>query len=58
MELSNSNIKKILYVFKRKLFVYFHKWNPALFGPRSKNKENQPRENFLYSRKMELANSF
>ena len=53
MELSNSNIKKILYVFKRKLFVYFHKWNPALFGPRLKNKEN-----FLYSRKMELANSF
>ena len=30
MELSSSNIKKIIIFLKIKLFLYFWKWNPAL----------------------------
>ena len=41
--------KNSLYFLKRKLFLYFWKWNPALFSPSSKNKKNPPQENYLYS---------
>ena len=65
MELSSSNIKKnfriwnfvalilkkFLYFLKRKLFLYFRKWNPALFTTSLKNKRNPPREESLYFRK-------
>ena len=30
--------KNSLYFLKRKLFLYFRKWNPAIFKPSSKNK--------------------
>ena len=33
MELSSCNIKKFLHFLKRKLFLNFRKWNPALFKP-------------------------
>ena len=44
MELSSSNIKKIIFLhfFKKKLFLYSRKWNPALFSPSSNNKKNPP----------------
>ena len=38
--------KKLSYFLKRNLFLYFRKWNPALFIPSLKIKENTPR-NFL-----------
>ena len=45
-------LKKFFYFLKGKLFLYFWKWNNALFSPRSKNKKNPPpQENFLYFRK-------
>ena len=45
-------LKKFLYFLKGKLFLYFWKWNHALFRPRSKNKKNPPpQENFLYFRR-------
>ena len=57
MEISESKIKEFLFFFlKRKLFLYFRKWNPAFFSSRLKNKKNPPRENFLYSGKIELSN--
>ena len=37
-ELSDSKIKNVLYFLKRKLFLYFRKWNPAIFKSSSKNK--------------------
>ena len=37
MELSSFDIKKKLYFLKRKLFLYFRKWNPALSKPKPKN---------------------
>ena len=39
MELSGSSIKKCLICLKRKLFLYFWKWNSALFSPSSKNEK-------------------
>ena len=47
MKLFSSIFKILLYFLKRKLFLYFRKWNPALFSPSSKNKKNSPRENYL-----------
>ena len=38
--------KKLSYFLKRNLFLYFRKWNPALFIPSLKIKKNTPR-NFL-----------
>ena len=35
-------LKKFLYFLKRKLFIYFWKWNPAFFSPSSKNKKIHP----------------
>ena len=32
IEFSSSNIKKILIFSQKKSFLYFQKWNPALFG--------------------------
>ena len=32
-------LKSLLYFLKRKLFLYFRKWNPAVFSPSSKNKK-------------------
>ena len=39
--------KKLLHLLKGKVFLYFLKWNLALFTPNSKNKRNPPQENFL-----------
>ena len=36
IEPSGSNIKKFLYCLKRNVFLYFRKWNPAIFKPRLK----------------------
>ena len=56
MELSSSNIKKIvifsqrklfLYFLKRKLFLYFQERNPALFSPSLKNKKQFTQRKFL-----------
>ena len=53
MDLSSSNIKKViifsqirasLYILKRKIFLYFQKWNPELFSPSSKNKKIYPKK--------------
>ena len=35
-------LKKFLYSLKRKLFLYFQQWNPALFTPIAKNIQNLP----------------
>ena len=60
MELSNSNTKRIISFFQKKLFLYFLKrnfflyfrtWNPVIFTPSSKNNVNPPRGNLLYFRK-------
>ena len=45
--------KKLSYFLKRNLFLYFRKWNPALFIPSLKIKKKTPRETFLYFRKTE-----
>ena len=38
MELFDSKIKKLLiFSQKKKLFLYFQEWNPALLSPGSKN---------------------
>ena len=47
MKLSSSNIKKFLYFLKRKLFLYFWKWNPALFTPGSKKKKSTPGKSLI-----------
>ena len=41
-ELSSLDIKNLLYFLERKFFLYFRKWNSALFSPSSKNKRNPP----------------
>ena len=47
MELSSFNIKQFLYFLKRKFFLYFRKWNPALFKPRlEKSKKSTLRKAF------------
>ena len=43
-------IKFHLFYLKRDLLLYFQKWNPVLFSPSSKNKEDPPRENFSRER--------
>ena len=43
-------LKNFLYFFKRKLFLYFCKWNPALFSPSSKNKNKSTLRKFLILR--------
>ena len=40
-------LKIFLYSLKRKLFLYFRQWNPALFNPIAKNIQNLPWEKFL-----------
>ena len=35
-------LKNFLYFLRRNLFLYFWKWNPALFSPSSKNKKIHP----------------
>ena len=45
-------LKTFLYFLKRKLFLYFRKWSPALFIPILKKKKSPPRESFLYSGKV------
>ena len=35
-------LKIFLYSLKRKLFLYFRQWNPALFNPIAKNIQNLP----------------
>ena len=42
MEISSSNMEKILYFLKTKHLLYFRKRNPALFSPRLKNKKVHP----------------
>ena len=46
MELSKSKIL-LLYFLKRKLFLYFRKWNPALFKPGLENRKNYPLKKVL-----------
>ena len=67
MELSSSNIeskpfflkrKLLFYFLKKKHFLYFQEWSPALFSRSLKNKRNRPRENFLYFRKRRLRKDF
>ena len=36
IEPSGSNVKKFLYSLRRNVFLYFRKWNPAIFKPRLK----------------------
>ena len=43
--------KKCLYFLKRKLHLYFWKWNLAHFTLSLENKRNPPEENFLYFKK-------
>ena len=52
----NLRLKNFFFFLKRKLFLYFRKWNPAFFSSSLKNKKNPPQENFLYSGKIELSN--
>ena len=55
-------LKNVLYFFKRKLFLYFQKCNPALSDPRLKNKKIYPEKisyililkNLLYFLKRKL----
>ena len=55
MELSNSNIIFFfLYFLKRKLFLYFPKWNPAHFSLSLKNKRIPTREIFLILQETEI----
>ena len=51
-------LKKLLYLLKGKVFLYFLKWNLALFTPNSKNKRNPPQENFLRFRKRKPRRNF
>ena len=62
----NSACKKFLIFREMELFklktekksLYFRKWNPALFSPRSRNKTHPPWENFLYFRKRKPRKNF
>ena len=47
IEFSSFNVKKFLDFLKRMFFLYFLKWNPAIFIPSPKNKKNPPQEKFL-----------
>ena len=51
MELSSSNIKKIIIFSQKKTFLRDSHMKPCTFHPSSKNKRNPPRENFLCFRK-------
>ena len=51
-------LKRLLYLLKRKLSLYFQKWNPGLYSPSSKNKKDSPSENFLYFRKRKPRKNF
>ena len=58
MELSESKINKFLIFSQKKLFLYFKKWNPALFKPRLKKTEKKNlSKKFLYFQEMELSGS-
>ena len=57
MELLALTLKKVSYFFKRKLFSYFRKLDPALFSPSSKNKKIRPEKFSNTLGKMELSNS-
>ena len=58
MELSESKINKFLIFSQKKLFLYFQKWNPALFKPRLKKIEKKNlSKKFLYFQEMELSGS-
>ena len=50
--------KNFLRFLERKLFLYFLKWNHALFRLSLRNKKNLPRENFLYFRKRKPWKNF
>ena len=40
------------------IFLYFPKWNPALFSLNLRNKKNPPRQNFLYFKKQKPRKVF
>ena len=51
-------LKKTFIFFKRKLFLYFLKWNPVLFSPGSKNKKTfRPEKILMLCKKMGLSDS-
>ena len=57
MEISESKIKEFLIFSQKKAFLIFPEMEPCIFSSRLKSKKNSPRENFLYSGKIELSNS-
>ena len=57
-ELSTLNIKNLLYFLERKFFLYFRKWNSALFRPSSKNKRNPPLRKFFILQETKIPEKF
>ena len=57
-ELSTLNIKNLLYFLERKFFLYFRKWNSALFRPSSKNKRNPPLRKFFILQETKTPEKF
>ena len=51
MELSSSNIKKILIFSQKKAFLILSKTESCTFQSKHEKKNNPPGENFLYFRK-------
>ena len=52
MELSDSKIKKIYYIFSKRSFSYISRIGTLhILSQSSKNKKSLPRENLLYSEK-------
>ena len=57
-ELSSLDIKNLLYFLERKFFLYFRKWDSALFSPSSKNKRNPPLRNFFILQETKTLEKF
>ena len=53
-EISSSNIKKTVISLKRKLFLHFWKWNPALFNPGLKKKKKKKKKKKTTQRKFTI----
>ena len=58
MELSSSNINKILAFPQKKAFLIFPEIEPCTFQPKLENKKNPPGEHFLYFRKQKPRQIF
>ena len=57
MEISECKIKEFLIFSQKKAFLIFPEMEPCIFQLKVKKQKNPPRENLLYSRKIELSNS-